>query len=43
VVVMRKGKIEQRGSMQDLIRAPATNYVARLIERARAGLDALRA
>ena len=43
VVVMRKGRIEQRGSMRDLIRAPATDYVARLIERARAGLDALRA
>jgi len=43
VVVMRKGRIEQRGSMRDLIRAPATDYVARLIERARAGLEALRA
>jgi osmoprotectant transport system ATP-binding protein len=43
VVVMRKGRIEQRGSMRDLISAPATEYVARLIERARAGLEALRA
>ncbi|HZD84787.1 MAG TPA: ATP-binding cassette domain-containing protein [Gemmatimonadaceae bacterium] len=43
VVVMRKGRVEQRGSMRDLIRAPATDYVARLIERARAGLEALRA
>jgi osmoprotectant transport system ATP-binding protein len=43
VVVMRQGRIEQRGSMRDLIRAPATDYVARLIERARAGLEALRA
>jgi len=42
VVVMRKGRIEQRGRMQDLVRAPATEYVARLIERARAGLEALR-
>jgi osmoprotectant transport system ATP-binding protein len=42
VVVMRKGRIEQCGSMRDLIRAPATDYVARLIERARAGLEALR-
>jgi ABC-type proline/glycine betaine transport system ATPase subunit len=40
---MRKGRIEQRGRMQELIRAPATEYVARLIERARAGLEALRA
>jgi osmoprotectant transport system ATP-binding protein len=43
VVVMRKGRIEQRGRMRDLVRAPATEYVARLIERARAGLEALRA
>jgi osmoprotectant transport system ATP-binding protein len=42
VVVMRKGRIEQRGSMRDLIHKPATEYVARLIERARAGLEALR-
>lgn len=41
VAVMRKGKIEQHGSMRDLIHAPATEYVARLIERARAGLEAL--
>jgi osmoprotectant transport system ATP-binding protein len=41
VVVMRKGRIEQRGRMHDLVRAPATEYVARLIERARAGLEAL--
>ncbi|HEX9309295.1 MAG TPA: ATP-binding cassette domain-containing protein [Gemmatimonadaceae bacterium] len=43
VVVMRKGRIEQQGSMRDLVSAPATDYVARLIERARAGLEALRA
>jgi osmoprotectant transport system ATP-binding protein len=43
VVVMREGRIEQRGSMRDLVHAPATEYVARLIERARAGLEALRA
>ncbi len=42
VVVMRKGKIDQRGSIRDLVHAPATEYVARLIERARAGLEALR-
>jgi osmoprotectant transport system ATP-binding protein len=41
VVVMRTGKIEQRGSMKALIHSPATEYVARLIERARAGLEAL--
>jgi osmoprotectant transport system ATP-binding protein len=42
VVVMRKGRVEQSGSMRTLISAPATEYVARLIERARAGLEALR-
>ncbi|HEY3134056.1 MAG TPA: ATP-binding cassette domain-containing protein [Gemmatimonadaceae bacterium] len=41
VVVMRKGRIEQKGGMHDLVRAPATEYVAQLIERARAGLEAL--
>ena len=41
VVVMRRGKIEQRGPMRDLVRAPATDYVARLIQNARAGLEAL--
>jgi osmoprotectant transport system ATP-binding protein len=41
VVVMRKGKIEQRAAMRDLVRAPATDYVARLIQNARAGLEAL--
>jgi osmoprotectant transport system ATP-binding protein len=43
VVVMRKGRVEQSGTMQTLISAPATEYVARLIERARAGLEALQA
>lgn len=42
VAVMRAGRIEQRGTMRTLISAPATEYVARLIERARAGLEALR-
>ena len=42
VVVMRAGRIEQQGTMRTLITAPATDYVARLIERARAGLEALR-
>jgi len=43
VVVMRNGRMEQRATMGDLVRAPATEYVARLIERARAGLEALQA
>ena len=42
VVVMKAGRIEQQGTMRTLISAPATEYVARLIERARAGLEALR-
>jgi len=41
VVVMRKGKIEQRGPMRTLVQSPATDYVARLIEKARAGLEPL--
>jgi osmoprotectant transport system ATP-binding protein len=43
VVVMRQGRVEQSGSVRDLISNPATEYVARLIERARAGLEMLRA
>jgi osmoprotectant transport system ATP-binding protein len=42
IVVMRRGRVEQSGTMRTLISAPATEYVARLIERARAGLEALR-
>lgn len=42
VVVMRRGRVEQSGTMRTLISVPATEYVARLIERARAGLEALR-
>jgi osmoprotectant transport system ATP-binding protein len=41
VIVMRRGKIEQRGPMRSLVRQPATDYVARLIEKARAGLEPL--
>jgi osmoprotectant transport system ATP-binding protein len=41
VVVMRRGRIEQRGSMRNLVQSPATEYVGQLIERARAGLEAL--
>jgi osmoprotectant transport system ATP-binding protein len=41
VVVMRNGRIEQRGAMPDLVRAPATDYVSTLIEKARSGLEAL--
>ncbi|MFL5487180.1 MAG: ATP-binding cassette domain-containing protein [Gemmatimonadaceae bacterium] len=41
VVVMRAGKIEQRGAMSTLISAPATEYVGRLIQQARASLQGL--
>jgi osmoprotectant transport system ATP-binding protein len=41
VAVMRSGRIEQRGSMATLIAAPATEYVARLIQKARASLEGL--
>ncbi|MFL5593336.1 MAG: ABC transporter ATP-binding protein, partial [Gemmatimonadaceae bacterium] len=41
VVVMRGGKIEQRGPMPTLISAPATQYVGRLIQQARASLQGL--
>ena len=41
VVVMRRGKIEQRGAMRRLVASPATEYVARLIEQARASLEGL--
>jgi osmoprotectant transport system ATP-binding protein len=41
VIVMRRGKIEQRGPMRSLVRQPTTDYVARLIDKARAGLEPL--
>ena len=41
VVVIRRGRIEQRGPMSLLVSAPATAYVARLIEQARASLEGL--
>jgi osmoprotectant transport system ATP-binding protein len=43
VAVMRRGKIEQRGPMSRLVNSPATPYVARLIEQARAALQGLSA
>jgi osmoprotectant transport system ATP-binding protein len=43
VVVMKKGRIEQMGDMRALVTSPATEYVAQLIARVRAGLEALRA
>jgi osmoprotectant transport system ATP-binding protein len=43
IVVMKKGRVEQMGAMRTLITTPATEYVAHLIARARAGLEALRA
>jgi ABC-type proline/glycine betaine transport system ATPase subunit len=43
IVVMRKGRVEQAGSARVLVSEPATDYVARLVQRARAGLESLRA
>ncbi len=42
VVVMRSGRIEQRGHIRELVRFPKTDYVARLIAQARSGLESLR-
>jgi osmoprotectant transport system ATP-binding protein len=42
LVVMRNGRIEQRGSIDDLASAPATPYVATLLERALAASAPLR-
>ena len=37
IVVMRAGRIEQRGTLDDMLAAPATQYVASLLQRALAG------
>ncbi|MEO8564317.1 MAG: ATP-binding cassette domain-containing protein [bacterium] len=37
IMVMRAGRIEQRGTLNDMLVAPATPYVASLLERALAG------
>ena len=37
LAVMRAGRIEQRGTLERLMAAPATPYVASLLERARVG------
>ncbi len=37
LVVLRAGRVEQRGTMDELRRAPATPYVAALLERALGG------
>jgi osmoprotectant transport system ATP-binding protein len=42
LVVMRAGRIEQQGTIQDLHVTPATPYVADLLERALAGLERLK-
>jgi len=42
LVVMREGRIEQRGSLETLIAAPATPYVEMLLERALAASARLR-
>ena len=42
MVVMRNGRIEQRGTIDDLASSPATPYVATLLERALAASATLR-
>jgi osmoprotectant transport system ATP-binding protein len=42
VVVVRNGRVEQRGKIRELVRFPKTEYVARLIVQARSGLESLR-
>ena len=41
MVVMRAGRVEQRGTLADMLAAPATPYVASLLERALAGAHRL--
>jgi osmoprotectant transport system ATP-binding protein len=41
VVVMRNGKVEQAGNVDELQRHPATPYVKQLFDQARAGRAAL--
>ena len=43
IVVMRAGRVEQQGSVEALLRSPATEYVAMLFDRALAGIAHLAA
>ena len=42
VVLLANGRIEQRGSMRDLVRSPATDFVTEFVRAQQAPLDALR-
>jgi osmoprotectant transport system ATP-binding protein len=42
VVLLAAGRVEQRGPMRDLVRAPATPFVAEFVRAQRAPLEALR-
>ncbi|MHB1168139.1 MAG: ATP-binding cassette domain-containing protein [Longimicrobiales bacterium] len=42
IVVMRAGRVEQRGTLDEMLAAPETSYVAELLERALAGARRLR-
>jgi osmoprotectant transport system ATP-binding protein len=42
VVLLAAGRVEQRGPMRDLVRAPATVFVAEFVRAQRAPLEALR-
>jgi len=43
IVVMRGGRVEQGGTLHDLLATPATDYVASLLDRALAAVARLRA
>jgi osmoprotectant transport system ATP-binding protein len=42
IVVMRAGQVEQEGTLEELLAAPATDYVASLLDRALAAVSRLR-
>ncbi|MFL5606536.1 MAG: ATP-binding cassette domain-containing protein [Gemmatimonadaceae bacterium] len=42
IVVMRAGRVEQAGTLDELLGAPASEYVASLLERALAAVERLR-
>jgi osmoprotectant transport system ATP-binding protein len=43
IVVMRAGRVEQSGPLDELLSSPATDYVASLLDRALAAVARLRA
>src|SRR5262249_54007689 len=43
LVILRRGRILQQGTIEELVKAPADPYVSRFIQAQRTPLDALRA